>query len=113
MLQEDLPPRGRESIAASGAERCPQWAVTGGHVGAVALMAALVSVLPHLAFQAPGGWTTLQNAAFIRCVHAERERESGWLAHTGGGNALGFKPPPMRPGHAMPVEYHTVLCSQC
>jgi ribosome biogenesis GTPase A len=37
----------------------------------------------------------------IRCVCVwlrERERESGpgW-AHMGGGNALAFKPPPMRP----------------
>jgi hypothetical protein len=36
----------------------------------------------------------------------EREREWPWWAHTGGGNALAFKPPPMRPGDATPVVFH-------
>jgi hypothetical protein len=33
------------------------------------------------------------------------ERGGGWWAHTGGGNALAFIPPRLRPGDAIPVEY--------
>lgn len=38
-------------------------------------------------------------------VRDKRER-----THTGGGNAPGFKPPPMPPADASPVEFDTVLC---
>jgi hypothetical protein len=41
------------------------------------------------------------------CVRQALERE--W-AHTEGGKALAFKPNPMRPADAIPLEYHTVRC---
>jgi hypothetical protein len=58
-------------------------------------------------------WATMSrvDAPFPSNVPRRYERSvpwregGGWWAHTGGGNALAFIPPRLRPGDAIPVEY--------
>jgi hypothetical protein len=41
-------------------------------------------------------WAMRATAVYVaHPLRREREREWAWWAHTGGGNALAFKPPPM------------------
>jgi hypothetical protein len=55
----------------------------------------------HLAHRAAVRWV-------VGSREREREREWTWWAHTGGGNALAFKPPPNTTSWGITFEQHSV-----